>query len=282
MWITRLYACMIWWWRWYKKHAYFILANPSLLLLIFNPYWHNSFLCYTFWCWDQDGEADTPQSEACNGYKSHVMRVFNKVDKFFSQELLNKLFVARLPIDIDQVTIKLKKCSNTLTTDLRIFIKDPEQPEHAILEAEDVQEVISNKIENINIFTELWKSLKKPKLYPSLVIPRWQIFKAKEILRWLNKTWISKPEHLQPCHNCYWSWTPFPSSWVLTGLWHNLLQFFQVYLDWVTQSGARILASRPPYLHHLQLEVLWPHRHLQLQALLWPMLASASHFIHWR
>ena len=44
------FVCMIWWWMWYKKHAYFILASPNQLLLNYNPYWHISFpgstICY--------------------------------------------------------------------------------------------------------------------------------------------------------------------------------------------------------------------------------------------
>ena len=51
-------VCMIWWWIWYKTHAYFILVNPSQLLLTSNPYWRNPFPVFPhFWCCDQDGGA---------------------------------------------------------------------------------------------------------------------------------------------------------------------------------------------------------------------------------
>ena len=41
-------------------------------------------------------------------YKSHVTRVFNKVDKIFNQESLDKLSAAHLPIAINQLTNKLE------------------------------------------------------------------------------------------------------------------------------------------------------------------------------
>ena len=43
------------------------------------------------------------------GYKSHVTRVFNRVDAIFNQQSLDELSAAHLPIAIDQLTKKLER-----------------------------------------------------------------------------------------------------------------------------------------------------------------------------
>ena len=93
------------------------------------------------------------------GYKSHVTCAFNRVAKTFNQESLDELSAAHLPIAIDQLTNKLETLKQI---DDRIagLIEDPEQLEHTVFEAEDVQEEISNKIGEINAFIELQKSSK--------------------------------------------------------------------------------------------------------------------------
>ena len=98
-------------------------------------------------------------------YKSHVTRVFNKIDKIFNMESLDELSVAYLPTAIDQLTMKLETFKE-LNNRIANLIQDPEQLEHAILEAEDVQKEITAKIGKSTLSPSCGKVQRQPR--PSL------------------------------------------------------------------------------------------------------------------
>ena len=87
------------------------------------------------------------------GYKSHVTRLYNKVDEILSSEL-NEFSVTSLTTAIEQLN-KKKETLSQIDRRVTELIESPEDLEEAIFDAEETQDTIVDKIAKIRTFIEL-------------------------------------------------------------------------------------------------------------------------------
>ena len=108
----------------------------------------------------------------------------------------------------------------------------------------------------IKAFIELRKSLNATPTISQSCESRMTEIKAKTILTQRVKAWILMSKLSQRSWYCYRSWIPFSSPQVQMVLGRNLLQLFQVDLDWATQRVLWVSKSHPRYFHKLLLRAL--------------------------
>ena len=88
------------------------------------------------------------------GYKSHVTRLNNKIDELLASEPVDEFAITSLNTAIEQLNRKKEKLSQV---DQRAaeLIESPEDLEEAIFDAEEMQDLILDKIAKVQTFIEL-------------------------------------------------------------------------------------------------------------------------------
>ena len=90
------------------------------------------------------------------GFKSHVTRLYNKVDELIDNEV-DEYSVALLTKTMEQLRSKGDKL-NKIDEQIVTLINDPEELEYYIVESEELQDAITDKMTKIRTFIDLQRT----------------------------------------------------------------------------------------------------------------------------
>ena len=93
---------------------------------------------------------------SCKGFKSHVTRLYNKVDELIDNEV-DEYSVALLTKTMEQLRSKGDKL-NKIDEQIVTLINDPEELEYYIVESEELQDAITDKMTKIRTFIDLQRT----------------------------------------------------------------------------------------------------------------------------
>ena len=100
-------------------------------------------------------EEKARQLASRSGYKGHVTRLFHKIDDQMTEEF-DKYMTTSLNNTIEQLTKKMEKIANI---DVRLYeLSDVTEIESAVLEAEELNDEITDKLARARRFMELYSS----------------------------------------------------------------------------------------------------------------------------